>query len=549
MTTVTPAAGATGVAANTAVTLTFSEALTPAQSAPSTIALLGPGNAVVPASVTYNATTKTATLTPASQLALNTLYTGLAVGGSSDPRIKDIAGNAMAANFTWTFRTSTTPPPPIVCPCTIWDQDDAPANFENGDTSPVELGLKFKSDIAGFITGIRFYKNGADVGGHIANLWTSSGTLLASAPFLSETAFGWQEVSFAAPVAITANTTYVASYHLSNGRYAADQAGLLTGKDNQMLHALASETSGGNGLFVYGSSSFPTQTFNATNYWVDPVFVQSVVPDATPPNVISVTPFNGALGVDPRTSIAVVFDEAMNAATITSTNFQLLDGANPVSGTIIYNGANRTATLTPAAMLNLSAQYSIIVRGGATGVKDAAGNALVGNVVTSFITASEIPVGPSCPCTIFDPGSGGTASLDLDQNPVELGVKFTSSIDGYITAIRFFKGTPSAGSHVANLWTAAGTKLASAPFITETPVGWQEVALVPAVPITANTTYVASYHSSAGRYVVETNYFNAAVIRGPLTGLASGGIRRQRCLSVRRQRLPELELRGLQLLR
>ena len=255
--TVTPAAGATGVAANTAVTLTFSEALTPATVTPSTVALLGPGNAVVPASVTYNATTKTATLTPASQLALNTIYTGIAVGGSSDPRIQDVAGNAMTANYTWTFRTSTTPPPPIVCPCTVFDLDDAPSSFENGDTSPVELGMKFKSDVAGFITGIRFYKNSADVGGHIANLWTSSGTLLASAPFLSETAFGWQEVSFSTPVAVAANTTYVASYHLSAGRYAADQAGLLTSIDNKMLHALASETSWRHGLFVYGSSAIP----------------------------------------------------------------------------------------------------------------------------------------------------------------------------------------------------------------------------------------------------------------------------------------------------
>ena len=38
------------------------------------------------------------------------------------------------------------------------------------------------------------------------------GQLLASAPFTNETASGWQQVNFPAPVNIAANTTYVASY-------------------------------------------------------------------------------------------------------------------------------------------------------------------------------------------------------------------------------------------------------------------------------------------------------------------------------------------------
>ena len=49
----------------------------------------------------------------------------------------------------------------------------------------------------------------------------STGTLLASATFTNETASGWQTVNFASPVAITANTTYVASYH-SSGYYSAN---------------------------------------------------------------------------------------------------------------------------------------------------------------------------------------------------------------------------------------------------------------------------------------------------------------------------------------
>ena len=86
-----------------------------------------------------------------------------------------------------------------------------PATIDSGDGNSVELGVKFTSEVAGTVTGIRFYKASTNTGTHIGSLWTSAGTLLASATFTSETASGWQQVSFSTPVAIAANTTYVAA--------------------------------------------------------------------------------------------------------------------------------------------------------------------------------------------------------------------------------------------------------------------------------------------------------------------------------------------------
>ena len=108
----------------------------------------------------------------------------------------------------------------------------------------------------------------------MGNLWSSTGTLLASATFTGETGSGWQQVNFATPVTISANTVYVASYHANNGHYSIDTNYFsTTGVDNPPLHALASGGSGGNGVFRYGANSaFPNQTFNAANYWVDVVF-------------------------------------------------------------------------------------------------------------------------------------------------------------------------------------------------------------------------------------------------------------------------------------
>ncbi len=153
----------------------------------------------------------------------------------------------------------------------IWPGTAVPTVADGGPDSAVELGVKFSSDVAGNITGIRFYKASANTGTHVGNLWTSTGTLLATATFTGETASGWQQVNFATPVSITANTVYVASYHANTGHYGYDNNYFMAnGVNNPPLHALTNGVSGGNGVFAYGASSaFPNQTWNAYNYWVD----------------------------------------------------------------------------------------------------------------------------------------------------------------------------------------------------------------------------------------------------------------------------------------
>jgi hypothetical protein len=182
----------------------------------------------------------------------------------------DQAGNtnySAATAVQQSFTVSST-----TCPCSLFPTG-VPTNVSAADTNAVELGVKFSSDIAGKITGIRFYKGSTNTGTHVGNLWSSTGTLLATATFTGETASGWQKVTFATPVNITAGTTYVASYHTNVGRYSYNYSAFTTQVDNAPLHGLATGTSGGNGVYAYGSTSvFPTGTYNATNYWVDVVF-------------------------------------------------------------------------------------------------------------------------------------------------------------------------------------------------------------------------------------------------------------------------------------
>ena len=172
---------------------------------------------------------------------------------------------------------------------TIWPSSAVPGTVDGGPDSPVELGVKFRSDVAGTITGIRFYKAITNTGTHVGNLWSSTGSLLASGTFSGETASGWQQLNFTTPVAITANTVYVASYHANTGHYSVNQNYFSSaGVDNAPLHALANGVSGGNGVYAYGTSSaFPNSTWNSSNYWVDVVFQAGPAPTLSS---IAVTP-------------------------------------------------------------------------------------------------------------------------------------------------------------------------------------------------------------------------------------------------------------------
>jgi hypothetical protein len=188
----------------------------------------------------------------------------------------------------------------INCPCSLFN-GTAPAVADAGDSSSVELGVKFRSDVPGTVSGIRFYKSTANTGTHVGSLWKQDGTLLASATFGGESSSGWQQVNFSSPVAIEPNTTYVAGYFAPRGHYSASE--LVFNRppalgpetlDSPPLHVLPDNESGGNGLYQYtGSSLFPQQTFKSENYWVDVAFNPTGLPQPPGP-VTNVSAAGGA---------------------------------------------------------------------------------------------------------------------------------------------------------------------------------------------------------------------------------------------------------------
>jgi hypothetical protein len=466
----------------------------------------------------------------------------------------------------------------VTCPCSVWGTSYTPPNAVADDTTPVEVGVKFKPDAYGAITGVRFYKMTGNTGTHTGSLWTADGTRLATATFTGESATGWQTVTFPTPVPVLPGTTYVASYYAPTGNYAATA--------NYFYKAPAPEPRGGaivdsspvhmntgadNGVFTYASSStFPTSSYGAGNYWVDvtyqpiPAAGQATGVTATggrgsatvswtapssggTPSSYVITPYIGAAaqtattisGTPPPTTATVTGLTPGQTYTfkVTATN---PTGSGPQSSA--SNSVTPTAPTAPTAPTGVSAEPATAsARVSWTAPSSDGGSPVSGYTVTPYIGATAqttVPVSPSITSTTLTGLTNGTAYtfkvtatnaigstasdassavtpaasiFDLetpsivdggDGSGVELGVKFKSDTVGAITGLRFYKAAANTGTHVGSLWSSTGTLLARATFTSESASGWQRVSFDQPVPVTAGTTYVASYYAPLGHYSV-----------------------------------------------
>ena len=384
VTSTSPGSGARDVAINSSVTATFSEAV---RADSIVFTLRDAAGRTVSATTSHSSSTNTTTLRPSSSLAHSTTYTATVSGA------RDLAGNAMATR-TWSFTTAAAPAPEPepVQSISLWSDSPRPAGTHN-DGSPLELGVRFYSDVDGALSGLRFYKADSAAMTYTINLWSSSGSRLATATVTSPSGTGWREVAFSSPVSIRAGTTYVASYHTSRGSYPMTPNYFRSRFDSGPLHVPAN-----GGVYNYSSrSAFPNQTFGSSNYWVDLNFTpaeankpnpdESTNPgDTTPPSVTSTNPVANATGVPVGTSVTIAFSEALTSSSVNGSTITLKDPAGrTISAAVTYSNGNRTATLSPSSPLAASTKYIVTVGG----VTDLAGNALSNAYSWAFTTAAS----------------------------------------------------------------------------------------------------------------------------------------------------------------
>lgn len=159
-----------------------------------------------------------------------------------------------------------------------WSGD--PTNDSGGDAIPVTLALRMKTDVAGRVFGVRFFRDLADGDPHIGMLFAASNlelldvTLFHQVVAAGSGADGWHSAYFRKAHRFAADDRFVVGVMFGHGRYWLTP-GALNGTDmtNGNLHITADGDGGDNGLYQYGFI-IPDQTFGHAAYGVDVIFLE-----------------------------------------------------------------------------------------------------------------------------------------------------------------------------------------------------------------------------------------------------------------------------------
>lgn len=176
-----------------------------------------------------------------------------------------------------------------------------------------------------------------------------------------------------------------------------------------------------------------------------------------PPKVISTYPPNGAVGASLSSIITAEFDRSMNAATINTNTFTVVDsGSNPVAGSVTYDSVKKTATFTPTSSLSAGMTYTATIT---TGAQDTNGWYFAGNYVWSFTTTSgyHAYVKWNAPGPTHDGSSWDYAFLTVAEgiDAADAGEEvWVAGADSYTRDM-----DPDAGKYVENIMMKSGVKL------------------------------------------------------------------------------------------
>jgi len=330
----------------------------------------------------------------------------------------------------------------------IWSPSATPTTPDSGPDSQVEVGVQFKSDVAGNVTSIRFYKGTGNTGTHVGSLWSIGGTRLAYATFSGETGSGWQQVDFGTPVAITAGTVYVASYNTTVGHYACDQNYFASaGVDNPPLHALQNGVSGAlNGVYAYGAAgTFPNQAWNASNYWVDVVFASGGTP-------LSVT--TSSLPAD---TVGVAYNQTLQATGGTTPyTWAIASGSLPAGLSLVAGTGAITGTPTASGTSNFTARVTDNVAATATKALSIVINAAI-SITTSSLPADTVNIAYNQ--TLAATGGTGALTWSLNAGSLPAGLSLTAA--GVISGTPTASGTSNLTAKATDTVGASATKALS----------------------------------------------------------------------------------------
>ena len=409
-------------------------------------------------------------------------------------------GGAALGTKTWTFHTTAADSPAE--PQTLFG-DQVPDHPAMSEALAVELGTTFSPTTDGTITAIRFFKGTGNGGTHTGKVWSSSGQQLASVTFTNETATGWQSANLATPLSVQAGESYVVSYLAPQGHFPVT----FNFFDNLWVSGDLTAPAGNNGLYLYGAAGgFPVYSWAASNYFIDVSFVPG--PQELPTIALTAkTPADGATAVSRSSTITASF----SAPVATGYAFSVKQGTTAIAGTTSLSTDKRKLTFTPGGALPADTDISVALSGVVS---------TDGAVLPTQNWAFRTEAASSTVHSMFTGVSPSMPSVN-DGEPIEVGTAFTSSVAGTVTGVRFYKGSGDTGTHVGNLWSSTGTKLASVTFTGESASGWQTATFSTPISLTTGQTYVVSYLSPEGYFATTPGFFNSAFTATPLSARAN----------------------------
>ncbi|WP_165968662.1 Ig-like domain-containing protein [Arthrobacter crusticola] len=192
---------------------------------------------------------------------------------------------------------------------------------------------------------------------------------------------------------------YEKSTPLSNIGFTTSKTPVIVDAD-QYVHNVTSTKQNLNSARTPNSGLLLLADVNATSRYWHHYEAGSGGVDTTAPTVQTTSPTAGATNVAVSANVTGTFSEAMTASTITSSTFTLTPqgSTTAVPAAVTYSG--NVATLNPSSDLAAGTTYTATIKGGATGVKDAAGNALVSDRTWTFTTAPATGGGDTTPPTV-----------------------------------------------------------------------------------------------------------------------------------------------------
>jgi hypothetical protein len=397
-----PTSNATSVDVSKTITATFDSHMDSSTLTTSTFLVKDPSNNSVPGTVSYDIATKTASFRPSVAMTLNTTYTATIEGGSGTAA-KNLGGVAVAADYNWSFTTFATDP----CPCSLKNRAAPEGAVTADEAGTLELGTKFVPQTNGYINAIRFYKPIiATETTHTGNIWSSTGTNLATVTFSSESEYGWQEAKLSSPLAVNQGQLYIVSYGTTAGIYVSVSGGLNSNITNSALIAYANNSSqnaatssgNNNGVFATTAGNYPnTGSSTGSYYGVDVVFSPNsgTLPSLSP---TVVQPKNNSYGIKRNQTMTASFARALNGATVTGSTVRLLDkDGSQVAGTAAYDSVSHQISFDPTGNLTYGEKYQMVLSGS---IADTNGSTLGTNYTWEFTVGSQLLSDPAT-------GSGG----------------------------------------------------------------------------------------------------------------------------------------------